>query len=282
MVNGEHAYQTVVVDSGDWLERLIHANVAAKAGVAAIENIDYGKGYKAAITEWGRVIAKLDDLRVRRGMAVIVINHSTIKRFDSPEVEPYDRFTMKLHESATALLTEWADVIGFACKDTYVMKEDVGFNKKVARGVTSGKRVLRLEGAPAYVAGNRYGLPASVELNWQAFVTAFNRSPRRHTFQNPATSTLSRQASISSPSTRAKRKAKTARVALPMSSLSSTGRSRDEKSSGGGTSSFQARPMVRRRPRASVAARSRALRKRAGRLDVVTPLRSMASPSWRR
>ncbi len=172
----KHDYETVVVDTGDWLERLIHSKVAADAGVKDISEIGYGKGYRSALGLWSQILGLLDQLRDHKGMSVIIINHTAIKRFDSPEVEPYDRYVMKLHADACALITEWADVIGYATKDTYVKKEDVGFNKKVARAISTGNRVLRLEGAPAFVAGNRYGLPATIELKWSAFVDAFAKS----------------------------------------------------------------------------------------------------------
>jgi hypothetical protein len=173
LAKGEHDYRTAVIDSGDWLERLIHEKVCANLGVKSIEDIGYGKGYVAAIGLWQQVLAGLDYLRQTRGMATVVICHTEVKRFDSPEVEPYDRYTLKLHKSASALLTEWCDVVGFACQDTVIRSSDVGFNKEVRRAATSGKRLLRLQGAPAYVAGNRYGLPASVPLSWPDFVSAF-------------------------------------------------------------------------------------------------------------
>ena len=40
-----HPYQTIVVDSLDWLERLIWADVCLNHHVTSIEDIGYGKGY---------------------------------------------------------------------------------------------------------------------------------------------------------------------------------------------------------------------------------------------
>ena len=41
-------FKTVVIDSVDWLERLVHNEVASKAGVTKIEEIGYGKGFLTA------------------------------------------------------------------------------------------------------------------------------------------------------------------------------------------------------------------------------------------
>ena len=49
-------------------------------------------------------IDKLNGLRDRKGMAVIQIAHTDIKRFDSPVHEPYDRYVIKLHARAAALV----------------------------------------------------------------------------------------------------------------------------------------------------------------------------------
>lgn len=168
----DHDFGTVVLDSLDWLEALIHDRVAKDAGVSTIEGIGYGKGYVAAARYWREVLDLLDGLRTA-GMAVILIAHAEIKRYDDPSTEPYDRFQLKLHKTASALVTEWCDALLFAQLETRVTSTEAGFNKEVRRGVTTGRRVLRTTGAPAYVAGNRYGLPDTIPLSWDALMGAF-------------------------------------------------------------------------------------------------------------
>lgn len=62
------------------------------------------------------MVALLNDLRETRGMIVIVIAHSKVERFEDPENSAYDRYTPRLHKSATSLLCEWADAVLFATK----------------------------------------------------------------------------------------------------------------------------------------------------------------------
>ena len=52
----QHDYGTVVIDSLDWLERLVWDRVCADYGVKSIEKADggYGKGYVHALTYWRR------------------------------------------------------------------------------------------------------------------------------------------------------------------------------------------------------------------------------------
>ena len=47
-------------------------------------------------------------------MTVILVGHAEIKRFDSPETEPYDRYQPKLHAPASALIQERMDAVLFA------------------------------------------------------------------------------------------------------------------------------------------------------------------------
>lgn len=170
----EHA--TVVVDNLSGLEALVQQHVCRAGGVASIEDYGYGKGYAKAEEVWAReVLPTLDACRAA-GKVVIVIGHSQIRRAESPESEPYDQHTLDLHKSISALVRKWADVIGFAARSVKVEETDVGFGVKRRRGVNIGdKRALHLVGAPAFVAGNRYGLPASIKLSWPAFVDAMSK-----------------------------------------------------------------------------------------------------------
>jgi hypothetical protein len=167
-----HDFQTVVVDSVDWLEPLIWAKACKDNGWASIEDAGYGKGYVAALDYWRQYLDGLNALRDDKGLTVIQIAHTDIKRFDSPEHEPYDRYVIKLHARASALLQEHSDVVLFANYRISTVKSDIGFNKKITRALGSGERVLYTAERPAFLAKNRYGLPETLPLNWQAFADA--------------------------------------------------------------------------------------------------------------
>jgi hypothetical protein len=171
-----HDFETVVVDSVDWLEPLVWQKACQENGWKDLEQPGYGKGYVAALDLWRQYLESLNALRDERGMAIIQIAHTDIKRFDSPEHEPYDRYVIKLHSRAAALLQEHSDVVLFANYRISTVKSDVGFNKKVTRALGSGERVLYTAERPAFLAKNRYGLPDSLPLSWAAFVDAMPRS----------------------------------------------------------------------------------------------------------
>ena len=162
----EHDFYTVVIDSLDWLENIIWREVEAAHDA---KDLAYGKGAIIAADRWRQVLEGLDALRLHSKMVVILIAHTTIKRFDSPEVEPYDRYQPKLQERSSAVIREWADALLFANYKVMVKKDDVGFNKTTNRGFTTGERLLFTNERPAYMAKNRYALPDSIPLSWDAF-----------------------------------------------------------------------------------------------------------------
>ena len=171
----EHDYKTVVVDSVDHLEPLIWDKVCRSHGVESIEQIGYGKGYVDALNYWRQFLDGINALRDHRGMAVILIGHVHIRRFESPEHDSIDRFEPKLHVKASALVQESVDTILFAKQKTVTKTENLGFGNTRTRGITTGERVVCTVETPAYVAKNRYNLPAELPLTWSAFADAINQ-----------------------------------------------------------------------------------------------------------
>ena len=175
----QHEFKTVVIDSLDWTEKTIWEHTCKKAGVASIEEVakGYGRGYLAAVEHWRNLLEGLDWLRNVKGMAVILICHDEIKRFEPPDGDAFDVARLKLNAKAAAVVTEWADCIGYArAKRVAKTEAGKGFDKdKVrTRAIGTGQRVLTLGQNPAYCTGNRYGLPDEVALNWAAFQAALD------------------------------------------------------------------------------------------------------------
>jgi hypothetical protein len=169
LYTAEHDYRTVVIDSLDWLERLIWADVCRDRDVNSIEDIGYAKGYAFAIDKWREVLAGLDALRTDRGMTVVLIAHAKIEKFENPETEPYDRYSPRLHKLASALVQEWADEVLFATYKVHTRKVDENFGQKKHQGVGTGERIIRATERPAHVAKNRLGLPEEFPLDYRVY-----------------------------------------------------------------------------------------------------------------
>ena len=166
----EHDYQTVIVDTLDWLERLIWAEVCRKRGVESIEDVGYGKAYIFALTQWREVLDGLQALRNERGMAVILIAHCAIEKFQSPMADTYDRYVPRLHKHASAVVQEWCDEVLFATYRVTTKQVDEGFDRKRTRAIGQAERVVYTTEGPAHVAKHRLpGLPDELPLDYRAY-----------------------------------------------------------------------------------------------------------------
>lgn len=185
LIHEPHDFETVVIDSADWLERLVWDALCEQYGVANIEKVDggYARGYTHALTHWRRLLADLNTLRMQRGMCVILLAHAKVEKFEDPEHLAYDRYSPRLHKHITALLTEWSDAVLFATRKiiTKTASGDGNFgrDRTIAAGLgkDGGERILRTVGSPACVAKNRYGLPAELPLSWPALMQALTQTP---------------------------------------------------------------------------------------------------------
>jgi hypothetical protein len=171
LLKDKHDFESVFLDSLDWLEPLLHQHVCEANKWASIEAPGYGKGYIAAAEEWRTLLSGLEALRAQRNMAIILIAHDKIKRFESPLHEGYDQYTLKLHDRAGALVQEWADVIGWANYRVVTTQSDAGYGNKETKARTTGERILHVEPHPAHMGGNRFGLK-NMPLSWESFAAA--------------------------------------------------------------------------------------------------------------
>lgn len=168
----DHEYKTLVVDSLDWFEPLIWNKVIADRPhgekgqhIKTIDDYGYGKGYIYAMDYWDEYMRAINYLRNEKGMMIVQIAHAQVRKFENPETDIYDRYEIKLQKSASAKIQEHCDIVLFANYATIVKKEDKGFGTERKRAIGSGERVLYTEERPAFVAKNRYGLPAEIPFD---------------------------------------------------------------------------------------------------------------------
>lgn len=164
--NDKHDYQTIVVDSLDWLQPLVWDYVCRKANQPSIEAFGYGKGYNEATAIFRNVFLEMREIKKRRKMSIIMLAHMITTTKDFPDRDSYSTNEIKLHKGAAGLIQEYADLIGFADLKTIITREDKGFNRKVAKATSDGTRVLRVNAHPAYVAKSRYPMPNEIPLEY--------------------------------------------------------------------------------------------------------------------
>lgn len=160
-----HEFRTVVVDSVDWLERLIWDRVCRDQKVDSIEAIGYGRGYTHALTYWRQFLTALDALRREKKMIVLLLAHAIAEDYADPEVQGIKRFTPRLHKTARSLIAEYVDLILLATRQF-----------GAANGELNNPRVVKTEPSPYQVAKSRYSIPAVLPLDASAVLNSIQNS----------------------------------------------------------------------------------------------------------
>lgn len=160
-------YRTVVFDTVDALEQLCFKAIAEEANVESHEEIGGGfaKFRVPMLKKWLRFMKGIDSL-TKRGVQCILLAHSKIKIYNSPEGQNYDRFVLKMDQSAGDFLIENVDLVGYAKFVTFV-KEDKATKK--GKASTAGKRKLQFKFNPSFPT--KQGVPCvdECDLSWDSF-----------------------------------------------------------------------------------------------------------------
>ena len=168
LLNEEHDYKTLVIDSLDWLEKIINESIAKKFNKQSVADFDFGIGYQKALELYCALLKTLDTLRTKKGMNIFLTAHATIKEHKDPLTQSYDRYTLALRDKIAAKTFEWCDCVSFITYEVAVIKEGQGFNE-VKRGKSNNARMMFNQMTPGYEAKNRYSLPDKMELNFKNF-----------------------------------------------------------------------------------------------------------------
>lgn len=164
LIEDEHPYRTLVVDTINGCERLCHEMVCVRdfggdwgeKGFAS-----YQKGPEVAIADWLLFLQKLDKLREQKKMTIFLLAHTKVTTFKNPEGADFDRYQPDLNKWTWGATAKWADAILFGNFDVVV--DTKRKNDTKGKGVIK-RRVLYTERSAAFDAKNRMGLPPEIDM----------------------------------------------------------------------------------------------------------------------
>ncbi len=155
-------FETAVIDTADWAEKLAKDEVCAEKGIEALGAMakDFGVSYNLLETKWGKFLNQLTNIH-ESGMQIVLLAHAHLRKFEQPEENgAYDRWTLKLTQTPkidlSAMCKEWATMVLFVNFKTYVVEID---DKKKA---SSGGRVMYAMHNACWDAKNRHGLDKEI------------------------------------------------------------------------------------------------------------------------
>lgn len=167
LITEDHDRKTVIIDSLDGLEHMVNAVTCARIGAASIDSNDkgspaaFGRGIVETEVEWGEFMAGCRAL-TERGIAVVLIAHPEIKRFDSPVTDPYDRYQLKLNKRAAALVREQSDLVAFLNYRISIKTKEVAPKKDISHAEGGKERQIHVTEGAGFVAKNRYSMPDAI------------------------------------------------------------------------------------------------------------------------
>ena len=154
-------YQTLVIDTADWSEKMLKEAICQEAGVAALGDVAYGTLYQKLGAKWGKFLDVLALIAER--MHVVLLAHSQLSHCEIPEESgSFDRYELKLNQSfkvnTAGMTKEWASMVLFLNYEVIVVETD---GKTKAQG---GRRVCFTTHHACWDAKNRYDLPEKIRL----------------------------------------------------------------------------------------------------------------------
>lgn len=164
LINEEHDYKTVVIDSVTKLETMFGQHVIdtdpkspkslAQAGGG------YGAGFQAVAALHHRV-RRAAQLLNDKGMHVVFIAHAETTTVELPDSDPYNRYDVRLHKKSVSPYVDDVDVVAFIKLRTFTVGDD---DRKRAKAISDGTRVLVCYACAANVSKNRYGITSDIEF----------------------------------------------------------------------------------------------------------------------
>lgn len=140
-------YETLVLDSVDWLEALIEKDLHDSNF-----NCAFGQGAVEVGRRMAAVLALLDK-SVEAGKHVVLVGHTHVKNVTRPDGTSWSRDELKLSKHSGAKVVEWADEVLFADVKISTMNKQVGM-KTVSVG-REGERTLYTSGSAKHDAKHR-------------------------------------------------------------------------------------------------------------------------------
>ena len=166
LADGNHPFQTIVVDTVDNMWFFCESDLRAKKQIEYEGDMEYGKGFRMIANEFRRVLTQLSNLPY----GFVLISHAEEEEVGEGKGS-YRRQWPTIAKKALPIVLGMVDLCVFL-DETYVMDDET---KRMAPG-----RVLRTKASRGWAAGDRTGiLPETISLGtsaeqaWKAFSGAW-------------------------------------------------------------------------------------------------------------
>lgn len=158
---GESNFDTIVIDTIDVMEELLHSQLCKKHNWENMSALGYGKCYDFAHTALMFVLDML--LKISETKNIILIGHENIKPFKDPTADQYDRYDIRMNKRTSGVFLARCDACLFVCNEK-ITRKDNGNDDRI-RAISTGRYVAVTQESASVVAKNRFMMPEKVPLD---------------------------------------------------------------------------------------------------------------------
>ena len=152
----DHDFKTLVIDSVTQLSTMIEAEIVAADPKARSINQaggGYGAGYNSAAERHRLIRDWAGSLAYEKNMNVVFIGHADTETMDLPDLDPYTRYSVRLHKKTLPHYTDNVDAVCMIRLKTFTRGDG---DKK--RAISTGEREIICYPQAASVTKNRFNI----------------------------------------------------------------------------------------------------------------------------
>ena len=197
LLQEEHDYRTVIIDSVSALETLFIRSVMESDGRAKSINQalgGYGAGVNAVAAMHQRVRKACGLLNERKNMAVIFVSHADLEAVRPPDQDDYTRYSLRLMTKSLPPYVDDVDMVAFV-RLVSALRGEEGDRKKI---ISNGDREVICHATAASVSKNRYGITEALDFEpgVNPFAAAFglNKAAPKKAKAKPSTAPVDAEA----------------------------------------------------------------------------------------
>lgn len=165
LTTSDHSFKTTVIDCFTGLDAVCEAYVvrtlfAGDSGPGGYGS--FGAGERAKFAEWNSLLSRLDGLRAKRKMRLLLLGHTKVGNKKNPVGLDYGRFVPEMSDRLWERTFGWSDICFYASFDTKVDPVQKGATKGKVRDLAG--RTIYTTPSAAWDAKNRHGLPDEIPM----------------------------------------------------------------------------------------------------------------------
>lgn len=159
----KHGFKTVVLDTADSAEKIVHQEVCKNAGTNNILDprvFPFYSGFLRASQIWeSEILGRLKAINEERKILPIIISHIETKQMEHPQYGHYPKFVLGVDKRVAAKIYKFCDIVGFLDWRTSAIGE--GDKTRLS---STNQRILRLKPRAYWETKESYNLPESIDI----------------------------------------------------------------------------------------------------------------------